>query len=152
MTEAYAFRELSLKSDATLKETKLEMKELGPIIKTEPVDYEEVDDKVSDVESNGFDAHFDFSTETKIEDINDLVDNDNKYFPMVNVIEEQLALQEENAKQGTKTPCPTRQMKAKHAWEQTKEHLIKECPYCFLTGLRKTDLRKHILEHVGKID
>lgn len=42
-------------------------------------------------------------------------------------------------------------IRAKLAWANgTKENLIKECPYCFLSGLKKIDLKKHVMEHVGK--
>lgn len=153
MTEAFAFRELSLQSDQFLKEKAAGG---GGIvkIKSEPIDPD-------DVAGSSFAADFEPLVKMEEENMNehffddDYGDNNDEYEPppTINVMIPEVKHHRKKKKEKNfdSPESLANSIRAKLAWASgTKENLIKECPYCFLSGLRKIDLKKHVMEHVGK--
>lgn len=126
LNEAIGFRELSLRSDEILRAKQTEIVDI--VIKSEPLDEDsyEADNVVPKEESEEEES-----------------------------IPEKPVVRKGRRKASTAPKKPKRQIsiahsiRAKTAWTQeTKENLIKECPYCFFSGVSKPELMYHVQEHI----
>lgn len=155
LNEAHAFREVSIKSDDFLRQ----QKESGIIVKSEPADHDD------DFFQDDTDAQFhEFEPVIKVEEKPNVQQDLDFAWDLVNPEFESVLLHDSIRKRGRKKKSERKKspkletpqsmqnsMRAKMGWSQgCRENLIKECPYCFMGGLKKSDLKKHIQEHIGE--
>lgn len=155
LADAHAFREESLKSDLFLKK-KLEENLLSITVKKEPID--EDDDDFYD---NKFEDHFGdddvglkAEPEVKVEDkpsrfVDESFESDDEK-PLKPPAFANVTFEEDQLLEEAKAKTQIYSKRAKEAWARgAKANLIKDCPYCFLKGVTKTVLKKHIQEHLA---
>lgn len=163
MNEAHAFREVSLKSDEFLRQ----QRESGIIVKSEPIDNYNDDDYFNNDDDNEPDLNDYVSViKTEVKQQTNEMTNFDFVLESENLAFESVLVHDEGSrKRGRKKRSNERRkspkletpqamqnsMRAKIGWSQgVRENLIKECPYCFLGGMKKSILKKHIQQHIGE--